>query len=250
MHLERLVSLLEIVSAAGRPITVAEIQQATGLPKPTCYRLVQSLCEQQLLDQPEGEGKFVIGERLTRIALIGRSDADITDLATPTMKKAANKLNETVFLARRRTKKVEIIHVQTPSHAVRSYIHPGLGERPLHACSCAKAIAAFASDEFQSQVLQSELTEFTKHTRTSPEALRMEFSEIARQGWADCDQEIDIGIASVAAPIKVAKGTADFSLGAVGPIKRFGKAARGKTGKQLKQFAEKMEGAIQLNSAA
>ncbi|MFT5161312.1 MAG: IclR family acetate operon transcriptional repressor, partial [Paracoccaceae bacterium] len=64
MHLERLINLLEIFAVAGRAVSVAEVQKASGLPKPTCYRLIQSLQEQKLLDQPGEDGKYIIGERL------------------------------------------------------------------------------------------------------------------------------------------------------------------------------------------
>ena len=68
MHLERLISLLEVIAVAGRPLTAAEIQRATGLPKPSCYRLIQSLVDQKLVDQPAEDGKVIIGERLIRIS--------------------------------------------------------------------------------------------------------------------------------------------------------------------------------------
>ena len=57
-----------------------EVQKASGLPKPTCYRLIQSLLEQRLIEQPAGDGKFVIGERLIRIALLGKSDVDVPQM--------------------------------------------------------------------------------------------------------------------------------------------------------------------------
>ena len=113
MHLERLVNLLEIIAVAGRPVSVLEVQKATGLPKPTCYRLVQTLAERKLLDQPSDDGNFVIGERLIRIALLGKSDVDVRRCAAPLLKAAATNFNETVFLARFRDSKVEIIHVET-----------------------------------------------------------------------------------------------------------------------------------------
>jgi len=47
MHFDRLINLLEIVAVAGRPVAVAEIHKATGLPRPTCYRLIQTLCGQR-----------------------------------------------------------------------------------------------------------------------------------------------------------------------------------------------------------
>ena len=250
MHLERLVGLLEIVSVAGRPLTVAEIQKASGLPKPSCYRLIQSLSEQKLLDQPDDAGRYVIGERLIRIALLGKSDVDVRRCAAPLLKTAASSFSETVFLARFRNNKVEIIHVETPDDPERSYIHPGLGVRPMHACSCSKAIAAFAEPAFQEAILSGSMKQYTEQTKTTEAELRAEFATIVERGFADCDQEIDPGIASVAAPVSIGNIGATFSVGAVGPIRRFGKEYRHQVGQRLSELSEKLSGAIQLCNVA
>jgi len=52
MHLDRLTHLLETVAIAGRAVTATEIQRTTGLPRPTCYRLLQSLAEHRFSMSP------------------------------------------------------------------------------------------------------------------------------------------------------------------------------------------------------
>ncbi|WP_377192978.1 IclR family transcriptional regulator [Ruegeria meonggei] len=250
MHLDRMINLLETIAVAGRPVTVAEVQRATRLPKPTCYRLIQSLVEQRLINEPSNDGKYVIGERLIRIALLGKSDVDVRRCAAPLMRAAATNFNETVFLARFRDSKVEIIHVETPDDPSRAFIHPGLGVRPMHACSCSKAIAAFAEPAFQETILSGSLKEYTELTKTSEAELRREFEGIVKRGFADCDQEIDIGISSVAAPVSIGNIGATFSIGAVGPIRRFGTEYRMEIGEKLKVLSEKVSGAIQLCNVA
>ncbi|MCK0151472.1 IclR family transcriptional regulator [Marivita sp. S6314] len=250
MHLDRMITLLELVAVAGRPISVSELQKASSLPKPTCYRLVQSLQEQRLLDPSDEDGKVVIGERLIRIALLGKADVDVRKAAAPLLKAAAIRFNETVFLARFRNKAVEIIHVETPDDPARAYIHPGLGVRPMHACSCSKAIAAFTERDFQDQIISGSLKQYTEFTKTTASALRAEFETIAKQGFADCDQEIDLGIASVAAPVSIGNIGATFSVGAVGPIRRFDKPYRAEIGKKLIGLSDRVSGAIQLCNVA
>ena len=246
MHLERLITILEVIAVVGRPVTAGEVQAASGLPKPTCYRLVQTLLDQGLVEDPNGDGRYVIGDRLIRIALLGKSDVDVRRVSAPLLKAAATTFNETVFLARFRESRIEIIHVETPEDPGRAFIHPGIGERPMHACSCSKAIAAFAEPGFRDTILNGTLRAFTEHTKTTREELEAEFSRIQAQGYADCDQEIDIGISSVAAPVAVGRIGVTFSVGAVGPVRRFGTEYRKEIGTQLKELATKVSGAIQL----
>lgn len=246
MHLDRLINLLEIIAVAGRPVSVSDVQRASGVPKPTCYRLIQTLQDKGLIEESGHEGRYVVGDRLIRIALLGKSDIDVRRVSAPLLKAAATKYNETVFLGRFRDSKVEIIQVETPEDPARAFIHPGLGERPLHACSCSKAIAAFAEEDFVNSILDGTLQPYTEHTKTSRDDLMGEFDQIRAQGFADCDQEIDIGISSVAAPVTIGNIGATFSVGAVGPVRRFGTEYRHEIGRELIQLAAKVSGAIQL----
>ncbi|KPP85161.1 MAG: transcriptional regulator, IclR family [Rhodobacteraceae bacterium HLUCCO07] len=250
MHLERLITIMEIVAVAGNPVSASEIQKATGLPKPTCYRLIQTLQDHGLIESPLGDGRVMIGERLIRIALLGKSDVDVRRAAAPLLKAAAVRFNETVFLSRFRNSQVEIIHVETPDDPARAFIHPGLGVRPMHACSCSKAIAAFAEPTFQDCIISGSLKAYTEHTKTTEKELRADFARIVERGFADCDQEIDLGIASVAAPISIGNIGAIFSVGAIGPIRRFGSDNRARIGHDLIDLAGRVSGAIQLCNVA
>lgn len=250
MHLDRLIAILEIVATVGRGLTAAEVQKATGLPRPTCYRLLHTLAEHRLIDDPDGNAQYVIGERLIRIALLGKSDIDVRRACAPALKAAAAKFGDAVFLARFRSRQVEIIHVETPDDPAGGFIHPGLGVRPMHACSCSKAIAAFAEESFQEEILNRTLSAYTKYTKSTKARLRAEFARIVEQGYAECHQEIDMGVSSVAAPVLIGHIGASFSVGAVGPVRRFKAAYRSEMGEELKQIAAKISAAIQLCNVA
>lgn len=250
MHLDRLINVLETVAIAGRPVSPADIQKATGLPRPTCYRLLQTLAEHGLLDEPEAASRYLIGDRLKRIAVLGRPDADIGLAAAPMLKATAVEFGEAVFLSRFREKSVEIIHVETPQDAARSFIHPGLGGRPLHACSCSKAIAAFADPDFQSEILSRPLRAYTASTKTEPQDVESEFAAIRDRGFAECVEEIEVGVSSVAAPIRIGNLGVPFSVGATGPIRRFDSHHREKIGHGLIKVADQIAANLQLAQSA
>ena len=130
MHLERLIAILEIIAVSGRAISVSDIQKATALPKPTVYRLCSALADHQLIDSDEENSRYVIGERLIRIALLGKSDVDVRRVAAPILAKSAIKFGETVYLSRYRNGGIDIIHVETPNDPTRGHIYPGLGPLP------------------------------------------------------------------------------------------------------------------------
>jgi len=246
MHLDRVMSILETVAIAGRAVTAPEVQAATGLPRPTCYRLLQSMAEQRLLDEPD-PGRYLVGERLVRLALMGQSDVDVCQAAAPALRAAADRFGEAVFLSRYRNKGVEIIHVETPGDATRSYVHPGLGVRPMHACSCSKVIAAFAEDGFRDEILAGPMRSYTPNTKQDPEALRAEFALIRQEGFAECVEEIELGVSSVAAPVRVGNIGATFSVGATGPVRRFTPSRRAEIGAGLCLLAGQVAQALQIH---
>ncbi len=245
MHLDRLITVLESVAVAGRAVTVAEIQQATGLPRPTCYRLLQTMAEHRLVDEPE-PGRYLVGERMVRLALLGQSDMDVCQAAAPTLKDAAHQFGEAVFLSRYRNKGVEIIHVEAPRDVSRSFVHPGLGFRPMHACSCSKVIAAFAEESLREEILAGPMRSFTPNTKRDPDILRAEFSGIRQAGFAECVEEIEVGVSSVAAPIRIGNIGATFSIGATGPVRRFTGRRRAEIGRDLCAYADKAALALQM----
>lgn len=246
MHLDRLMTLLETVATAGRPLSVMEVQQATNLPRPTCYRLLQTMTNHGLLDDKESNSRYVLGDRLIRLALLGTSDVDVRQAAAPLMKGAANQFGQTLFLSRIRNKKVEIIHVEIPDDPRRSYFHPGLGSRPMHACSCSKVIAAFAQDSFQEEILSGPMKAYTQHTKVTEDELRQEFSKILTRGYAECVEEIEVGVSSVAAPIQIRHIGVTFSVGSIGSIRQFTKSTRTRIGRELIELSQKIATTIQL----
>ncbi len=234
MHLERLTFILEAVGQKGEA-TVADICAHSDLPKPSAYRLVQDLVGVGLLE-PVARGQFTIGSRLKRITQNDHSDRALLETIAPALRQAAAQFGTAFFLSRLRGKSVEIIHVETPDTGV-SYLHPGLGKRPLHACSCSKAVAAFSPYLFSSGDMEGRLRAYTEFTLTSVEDLEAEFETIRKRGFAECVEEIERGMCSVAAPLATSGPGATMSIGATGSMRVFTPTFRKKFGPQITQIA-------------
>lgn len=234
MHLERLILILEIVGQKDEA-TVAEICAHSDLPKPSAYRLVQDLVGVGLLE-PVARGRFTIGTRLKQITQGDRSDRALMELIAPTLKQAAHDFGIAFFLSRLRGKSVEIIHVETPDTGV-SYLHPGLGKRPLHACSCSKAVAAFSPALFPTGEMEGRLRAYTEFTVTDVHDLEAEFATIRQRGFAECVEEIERGMCSVAAPLAPSGPGALMSIGATGSVRVFTPAFRAELGPRITGIA-------------
>ena len=67
----------------------------------------------------------------------------------------------------------------------------------------------------------------------NPSLLKSEFKKIRAKGYAECIEEIDIGICSVAAPVIIKNSNIFLSIGATGPLRTFSDTFREKIGNYL-----------------
>lgn len=243
MHLERLILILEIVGQRAGS-SVADICKLSDLPKPTVYRLVQELVSAGLLE-PVTKGAFVIGARLKRIAHSENSDQVLLEFIAPVLKQAATELGTAFFLSRLIGSSVEIIHVEIPDTGV-SYLHPGLGKRPLHACSCSKAVVAFSQENMDLKAVEGRLKAYTEFTLTRVEDFHAELEEIRRRGYAECIEEIERGMCSVAAPLDTLGFGATMAIGTAGSVRVFTREFRADTGKKIMELARNLTTALDL----
>ena len=226
-------TILEIVGQKGEA-SVADVCAHSDLPKATAYRLVNDLADVGLLD-PVARGHFAVGSRLRRIIDDDRTDQHLVETVAPVLRQAADDHGAAFFLSRLRGTSVEIIHVETPDTGV-SYLHPGLGRRPLHACSCSKVIAAFSPEV--ARTINGRLKAYTENTLTSLEDLEAEFVAIRRDGYGECVEELERGIGSIAVPIHDADGsTPTLSIGATGSMRVFTPEFRRSLGVELLALA-------------
>ena len=243
--LDRFCQVLEAVVSAGAPVSAADLSRLTGLPRPTSYRLVATLAEHGLLDPVDGDSRYRLGARLIRMALLGKTDDDVGRSAASVLKQMACKTGESAFLARFRDTSIDLIHVEVPANGTHGFVHPGYGSRPIHACSCAKAIAAYASGEVRERLMSDVAKRYTDATITKREDILNELELTRKRGYALCREEIDEGIVSIAVPVDIQPAGVMFSLGVVGPMRRMKKSKLEELAASLKLASVRVGEAIQ-----
>jgi DNA-binding IclR family transcriptional regulator len=243
--LARYCDILEAVAAAGTPVSAGDLARLTGLPRPTSYRLVAALLKHGLLDNDGRAGHYRLGERVMRLAVTGRTDADIAIAVSPHLKKLVSKTGETAFLSRFRDGGIDLIHADVPSDLSRGFIHPGLGRRPVHACSSAKAIAAYLPEEVRGDLLSGDNERFNAATLTERQAVLDELEITRERGYAVCAEEIDEGVVSIAVPVSIPEIGVVFSLGVVGPARRLESSSFESFARDLKDTARQAASTIQ-----
>jgi len=210
--------LAQILDAFGDPpqhFTFTDIAERTNLSKASVHRLMNQLVDVRFLEKA-GSGKtYKLGERLLRLLHFSLDQDMLKSAFLPELQTVADRLSEAAFVARLSGTDVELFAVQGPPGQNRSFIHPGIGIRPIHACSSAKCILAHQSGELLSQLLERNLPKFTDATLVERDAIVTQLEAVRRDGFAVCDEEIEEGVYSIAYPIFLKDTGVIYSIGIV-----------------------------------
>src|SRR3990170_797529 len=94
---DRVIGLLDALGQAGRPLNVRELSTQVHLPRPTIYRLMQTLASHGLV--PPAGGGFVLGPRILALAAQRLEQGELRAVGHGRPRGARDQTAETVHLA-------------------------------------------------------------------------------------------------------------------------------------------------------
>jgi DNA-binding IclR family transcriptional regulator len=199
--LDRSVALLDLL--AGGPRTLRWLAGASGLPRPTAYRLLVALEAHRLVAR-DATGAFGLGPRLTELAVAAGPAVDLAALAGPVLARLHEATGESVQLYVRSGDRRLCIAARDAGTGLRDSVPVG-ALLPLAAGSGGKVLLAWS------------------HPAESPPAspLPAELAAVRKRGWAASVAEREPGVASVSAPV-LAGGVLLGALCISGPASRIG----------------------------
>jgi IclR family pca regulon transcriptional regulator len=126
----------------------------------------------------------------------------IAQIAQPVLERVSTQLNESASLAV--LDGAEIIYVARAAARRILSIELSVGSRLPAACtSMGRVLLAHLSDDLRSRYLQKiKLHAYTPHTIITKAELRVELDKVRAQGYAIVDQELEIGLRSIAVPVR------------------------------------------------
>ncbi|MCP5087798.1 MAG: IclR family transcriptional regulator [Rhodobacteraceae bacterium] len=245
MSVNRALQIIHSVAKAGGPVTPTEIAEQIGVPRVSVYRLITTLENENVLQRSQDKTFVELSPAFLRSMIIGASTGQVIAGFKESMTCAANNWSATAFLGQLDGASVRVVHAVTPCDTKMGYVHPGNNVRPAHACSASRAILAFLPKDKAEAIIGSDYEAFTDKTIVDKDALDHELALTRKRGYSICDEEIDPGVISVAAPIIVGTAGVVYSLGIVSFATRIREDGIDKIGEYLHA---KAKGAI-LNAS-
>jgi DNA-binding IclR family transcriptional regulator len=230
-----------LMFVADRPRTVGEVAEQLSVHSTTALRILHTLHSWRLLDR-RPNGTYRLGAAILELGQQALESLDIRDIVAPFMQDLHRATGETVHLAILENGHVVYIDKIESQHPVRMYSRIGL-MAPLHCTGVSKAILAHLPGPERDRLIETaEFTKYTPHTLVSPKALLADLDLTRTRGYAVDDEEHEIGIRCVAAPILHADGKVAASLSVSTPGMRVSR-------EQLMTFVEPLLKAAEGSAA-
>jgi IclR family transcriptional regulator, KDG regulon repressor len=201
---------------------ISALAARLGLAKSTVHRLATTLVEYDILEQNRETGKYRLGLALFELGALVRRKMDAASESRGQMHALVESTGETVQLAVLDHLSVLYIRIRESRQAVRMSSSPG-SRAPAHCTSVGKVLLAHQPPEIVKQVVDNGLTRYTENTITSPERLFDELASIRTRGYAIDDEEIEVGLRCVAAPIRDHTGQVTAAISVAAPVQRMTK---------------------------
>jgi len=216
--LERGILILEILESQ-KACGVTEIAKKLDINKSSAFRLLQTLEAKNLVEKDE-QNKYKLGTRFLQFANHVLEGMELTKIAKPYLDELVRLTQETAHLCILSNGKALFIDQKRSSEIVSVNTRTG-GQEPLHCSAVGKVLLAFLKPDKLEEMLDSiEFTQYTPRTITSRPVLIAQLEKIRELGYAVDDEEINVGVRCIAAPIRDYTDSVIASIGVSGPASR------------------------------
>ena len=198
--LERGLAVLQVFSRDNPAPTLSEVARLAGTTRATARRILLTL---ERLGHVRSDGRrFSLTPRVLALGWSYLSSLNLWEIAQPLMEDLVEETGESCSAAT--LDLPDVVYVaRVPTRRIMS-ITLGVGTRlPAHATSMGRVLLA-ALDPTSSTPSSARRRSSRSPTARSARAaaLRPAIDEVRAQGWALVDQELELGLRSVAAPIQ------------------------------------------------
>ena len=214
--------LLKSFSGGQNELGITTLASRLGLAKSTVHRLAATLTAAGFLEQNAETGKYRLGLALFELGALVRRRMDVANEARPQLRELLEKTGETVQLGIIDQSSVLYVYEMESRRAIRMAAAVG-ARAPLHCTAVGKVLLAFQSPEYVKELAERGLAPLTDNTVTKRDTFLAMLKEVRGRDCAIDDEESEIGLRAIAAPVRNQRGAVIAALGVAAPVQRMTK---------------------------
>lgn len=217
----KLLALIELMSELEEPARLGELAQALEMSPSTVHRFLATLQQCDYVAQDQDDGRYFLTFKLCGIADNIHRSQTMVYVATPFLRQLAEVFGESANLC-----------VESNLLVMYNAVVPGKPQSlvsmhyighiaPMHCTAAGKLMLSGYNEKRLDRFLRLKgLPRLTPHTLTTKEALLAEVEQIRQQGYAYDNEECELGVRCVAAPVYDNQGRLAAGLSVSGPLVR------------------------------
>lgn len=198
--LARGLDVITAFDAEHRELTLSEVAHRTGLTRATARRFLHTLVALGYV-RVDGQ-RFALTPRVMRLGYAFVSGLPLSEIAQPHLKQLSTRLGESVSVSVLDGPDILYV-VRVATHRIMSTPIP-IGTRfPAYATSMGKVLLAhLPADRLDAYLAATPLQPLTPYTTTDVHELRRELAAVRERGYAVNDQQLALGLRSLAVPLR------------------------------------------------
>lgn len=204
MVLEKGLAVIEAFGLLRGPATLSQLSEITGHTKASVRRCLLTLCK---LGYAAQEGRqFRLASRALRLGHAYVGSDPLTKVAQPILEMTSERTRESASMAVLDSQDAVFVARSTHRRSLSSGL--GVGARLPAYCSATGRVllSEMPKDDVKFLLNRMSRPAFTPHTRTGLRDILQEIDRARQQGYAIVDEELEIGLRSIAVPIRTGRG--------------------------------------------
>ncbi len=203
--LARGLAVIQAFSQQKRELTISQLSNKTGFSRAAVRRCLYTLTRLGFAGSDDSR-HFFLRPRVLALGHSYISSMPLASAAQPVLEQVSHLLHESCSIAT--LDGLDIIYVGRANVTRIMSVHLGVGSRlPAFCTSMGRVLLAdLPPEELESYLARVEFTRYTQRTVTTLDKLRQVLTLVRRNGYSIVDQELELGLRSMAVPIQNPSG--------------------------------------------
>jgi IclR family pca regulon transcriptional regulator len=187
-------------------MSISQLSVKTGLSRAAVRRCLYTLSKLGFAGAEDGQ-RYALRPRMLSLSHTYTTSSTLTTASQPILERMSLAFRESFSVAT--LDGDEIVYVartHVPSRVMAVDLHIG-SRLPAYCTSMGRVLLAYLPpDQLENYLARAELTPLTTRTIVSAEKLRASLRNVRRLGYALVDQELEVGLRSLAVPVYAPNG--------------------------------------------